>query len=125
MTPYTVLLCDDALFMRAMLRGIVSSAGYEVIGEAGDGRAAVDLYTKLRPDVVVMDMVMPEMSGVDAVREIRKLNPMARIVMCSAMGQQQLVAEAENAGASGFITKPFTASRVLEALNELMNGRAA
>jgi two-component system chemotaxis response regulator CheY len=125
MTSYTVLLCDDALFMRAMLRGIVSSGDYEVIGEAGDGRAAVELYVTLRPDVVIMDMVMPEMSGVDAVREIRAVDPMARIIMCSAMGQQQLVAEAHNAGASGFITKPFTAARVLEALNELVNGRAA
>jgi two-component system chemotaxis response regulator CheY len=125
MTPYTVLLCDDALFMRAMLRGIVSSAGYEVIGEAGDGRAAVELYATLRPDIVVMDMVMPEMSGVDAVRQIRALDQSARIVMCSAKGQQQLVTEAQNAGAMGFITKPFTASRVLEALTELVNGRAA
>lgn len=125
MTSYTVLLCDDALFMRAMLRGIVSSGGYEVIGEAGDGRAAVELYATLRPDVVLMDMVMPEMSGVDAVRQIRAFDPSARIAMCSAMGQQQLVSEAQNAGAMGFITKPFTASRVLEALNELVNGRAA
>jgi two-component system chemotaxis response regulator CheY len=124
MTSYTVLLCDDALFMRAMLRGIVTSGGYEIIGEAGDGRAAVELYATLRPDVVIMDMVMPEMSGVDAVRQIRALDPNARIVMCSAMGQQQLVAEAQNAGAMGFITKPFTASRVLEALAELVNGQS-
>ena len=124
MKSYTVLLCDDALFMRTMLRGIVASGGYEVIGEAGDGRAAVEMYATLRPDLVIMDMVMPEMSGVDAVREIRALDPSARIVMCSAMGQQALVTDALAAGARGFITKPFTASRVLEALVDLV-GEAA
>jgi two-component system chemotaxis response regulator CheY len=120
MTSYTVLLCDDALFMRAMLRGIVTQAGYDVIGDAANGRIAVEQYTALRPDIVFMDMVMPELGGVDAVREICKLDPNARIVMCSAMGQQQIVAEAIQAGAKGFITKPFTASRVLEALADLM-----
>ena len=118
---HTVLLCDDALFMRTMLRGIVSQAGYEVIGEAENGRVAVELYASLRPEIVIMDMVMPELSGVDAVRGIRKLDPNARIVMCSAMGQQALVADALAAGARGFITKPFTASRVLEALVDLMD----
>jgi two-component system chemotaxis response regulator CheY len=118
---HTVLLCDDALFMRTMLRGIVSQAGYEVIGEAENGRVAVDLYTSLRPEIVIMDMVMPELSGVDAVRGIRAIDPNARIVMCSAMGQQALVADALAAGARGFITKPFTASRVLEALVDLMD----
>ena len=118
---HTVLLCDDALFMRTMLRGIVSQAGYEVIGEAENGRVAVELYASLRPEIVIMDMVMPEQSGVDAVRGIRKLDPDARIVMCSAMGQQALVADALAAGARGFITKPFTASRVLEALVDLMD----
>ena len=118
---HTVLLCDDALFMRTMLRGIVSQAGYEVIGEAENGRVAVELYTSLRPEIVIMDMVMPELSGVDAVRGIRQLDPEARIVMCSAMGQQALVADALAAGARGFITKPFTASRVLEALVDLMD----
>lgn len=122
---YSVLLCDDALFMRTMLRGIVSAGGYEVIGEAENGRRAVEQYKALRPDIVVMDMVMPELSGVDAVREIRRLDPGARIVMCSAMGQQQLVSDALEAGARGFITKPFTASRVIEALVDLMQGAAA
>lgn len=118
---HTVLLCDDALFMRTMLRGIVSQAGYEVIGEAENGRVAVELYASLRPEIVIMDMVMPELSGVDAVRGICEIDPNARIVMCSAMGQQALVADALAAGARGFITKPFTASRVLEALVDLMD----
>jgi two-component system chemotaxis response regulator CheY len=120
MNPYTVLLCDDALFMRAMLRGIVSQAGYEVIGEAPNGKVAIEQYVALRPDIVFMDMVMPEMGGVDAVREICRIDPAARILMCSAMGQQQIVAEAIQAGAKGFITKPFTASRVLEAVSDLL-----
>lgn len=92
-----------------MLRGIVTQAGYQVIGEAANGRVAVEQYVPLRPDIVLMDMVMPELDGVDAVREICKIDPAARIVMCNAMGQQQIVAEAIQAGAKGFITKPFTA----------------
>ena len=125
MSSYTVLLCDDALFMRTMLRGIVTAGGFDVVGEAENGRVAVEQYTALRPDVVLMDMVMPELSGVDAVREIRRIDPDARVVMCSAMGQQQLVAEALEAGARGFITKPFTASRVIEALNDVVEGARA
>jgi two-component system chemotaxis response regulator CheY len=122
---HTVLLCDDAVFMRTMLRSIVSSGGYEVIGEADNGRSAVEMYATLRPDIVMMDMVMPELGGVDAVREIRAFDPAARIVMCSAMGQQQIVNDALSAGAAGFITKPFTPSRVLEALLDLVNGVTA
>ena len=122
MTSHTILLCDDALFMRTMLRGIVSQAGYEVVGEAENGRVAVELYVATRPDIVIMDMVMPELSGVDAVRAIRHFDSSARIAMCSAMGQQQLVTDALEAGAGGFITKPFTPSRVLEALIDLMDG---
>ena len=87
---------------------------------APNGRVAVEQYVALRPDIVFMDMVMPEMGGVDAVREICRIDPAARILMCSAMGQQQIVAEAVQAGAKGFITKPFTASRVLEAVSDLL-----
>ena len=119
MSSYTVLLCDDALFMRTMLRGIVTAGGYEILGEAENGRVAVEMYTRLQPDFVLMDMVMPEMGGLDAVREIRQHDPYARVIMCSAMGQQALVEEAMAAGARGFITKPFSASRVLEALADL------
>ena len=122
MTPYTVLLCDDALFMRTMLRGILTQAGFDVIAEAVNGRIAVEQYVATRPDIVFMDMVMPELGGVDAVREICKIDPNARILMCSAMGQQQIVDEAVQAGAKGFITKPFTGSRVLEAVKDLMEG---
>jgi two-component system, chemotaxis family, chemotaxis protein CheY len=119
MTPITVLICDDALFMRTMLRAILAAGDYEVVGEAENGRAAVEMYIRLRPDLVLMDMVMPLMGGLDALREIRAFDPGARVLMCSAMGQQALVDEAMEAGARGFVTKPFTPARVLEALVEL------
>jgi two-component system chemotaxis response regulator CheY len=112
----TVLLCDDSMFTRTMLRGIVETAGCEVVGEAETGRAAVEQYAALRPQLVLMDWVMPEMSGLDAVQEIRRIDPAACIVMCSAMSQHKLVEEAISAGAIGFILKPFTPSNVLEAI---------
>jgi two-component system chemotaxis response regulator CheY len=119
MTPTTVLICDDALFMRTMLRGIVTAGGCEVVGEAENGRAAVEMYIRLRPDVVFMDMVMPLMGGVEALREIRAFDPNAHVLMCSAMGQKQLVDESLEAGARGFIAKPFTAAHVMETLAEI------
>ena len=119
MTAHTVLLCDDALFMRTMLRGIVAAGGYTIVGEAENGQRAVELYKALRPDLVLMDMVMPVMGGLDAVREIRAFDPDARVIVCSAMGQPQLVEDSMTAGAKGFITKPFTSIRVLEALADL------
>jgi len=119
MTPTTVLICDDALFMRTMLRGILGAGGCEVVGEAENGRAAVEMFIRLRPDVVFMDMVMPLMGGVDALREIRTFDPNAHVIMCSAMGQKALVDESLEAGARGFISKPFTAARVMETLNDL------
>jgi two-component system chemotaxis response regulator CheY len=119
MTPPNVLICDDALFMRTMLRGILTAGGCEVVGEADNGRAAVEMYIRLRPDVVLMDMVMPLMGGVEALREIRAFDPNAHVLMCSAMGQRELVDESLEAGARGFISKPFTASQVMEALAEL------
>jgi two-component system chemotaxis response regulator CheY len=119
MTPVTVLLCDDALFMRTMLRSIVTAGGYEVLGEADNGLAAVEMYIRLRPDVVLMDMVMPLMGGLDALREIRAFDPGAVVLMCSAMGQQQLVDESLETGARGFINKPFTAAHVLEVLTQV------
>jgi len=118
---YTVLLCDDAVFIRTMIGGIVAQAGFEVVGEAENGREAVEQYGRLQPDVVVLDIVMPDMSGLEALREIRKANPEACVVMCSAMGQQRLMEEALAEGARGFIVKPFHPSRVVEALTDAMN----
>src|ERR1041384_2461209 len=102
---YTVLLCDDAVFMRTMLSNLVIEAGFEVIGEAANGAEAVEQYRRLQPDVVLLDIVMPEKSGLVALREIRALNPGAKVVMCSSMGQQLFVDEALAEGAKGFIVK--------------------
>ncbi|MBU6365326.1 MAG: response regulator [Gemmatimonadetes bacterium] len=115
-----VLICDDAVFMRTMVGEILRGAGYEVVGEAETGVQAVERYRALQPDLVTMDIVMPDMGGIDAVREIRRLDPAARILMCSAMGQQALVVEAIQAGAGEFVVKPFQPSRVLEAVERLL-----
>jgi two-component system, chemotaxis family, chemotaxis protein CheY len=116
----TVLICDDALFMRNMLADILKGAGFEVVGEAQTGTEAVRRYRELQPDLVTMDIVMPDMGGIDAVREIMKDHPQARILMCSAMGQQALVIEAIQAGARDFVVKPFQPSRVLEAVQRVL-----
>ncbi len=116
----TVLIVDDAIFMRTMISDILKQAGFEVAGEASTGVEAVQKYKELNPDLVTMDIVMPDMGGIDAVREIVKDYPEARILMCSAMGQQGLVVEAIQAGARDFIVKPFQASRVLEAVQRLL-----
>src|ERR1700730_2496326 len=101
-----ILVTDDAAFMRMQLKDMITKAGYEVVGEAENGNVAVELYEKLRPDLVTMDITMPEMDGVSAVKEIRKLDPNAKIIMCSAMGQQNMVLEAIQAGAKDFLVKP-------------------
>ena len=111
----TVLICDDAIFMRTMVGDILTQAGFDIVGEAETGVQAVEKYQTLRPDLVTMDIVMPEMGGIDAVREITRLDPGAKVLMCSAMGQQALVVEAIQAGAKDFVVKPFQPSRVLEA----------
>jgi two-component system, chemotaxis family, chemotaxis protein CheY len=116
----TVLVCDDAIFMRTMISDILSQAGFEIVGEAESGLQAVEKYKVLKPDLVTMDIVMPDMGGIEAVREICKDDPEARILMCSAMGQQALVVEAIQAGAKDFVVKPFQPSRVLEAVQRVL-----
>ena len=117
---HTVLVCDDAIFMRTMITDILSQAGYDIVGEAESGAQAVQRYRDLRPDLVTMDIVMPDMGGIEAVREIVKHDPDAKILMCSAMGQQALVVEAIQAGAKDFVVKPFQPSRVLEAVQHVL-----
>ena len=117
---HNVLICDDAVFMRTMVADILQQAGFEVVGEASTGTQAVEKYLALKPDLVTMDIVMPDMSGIDAVREICKRDPNAKILMCSAMGQQALVVEAIQAGARDFVVKPFQAGRVLEAVQRVL-----
>ncbi len=113
-----VLITDDAAFMRMMIKEILTKNGFEVVGEASDGAQAVELYKELSPDLVTMDITMPEMDGITALKEIKKIDPNARVVMCSAMGQQAMVIDAIQAGAKDFIVKPFQADRVLEAINK-------
>ncbi|MGA2384254.1 MAG: response regulator [Gemmatimonadales bacterium] len=115
-----VLVCDDAIFMRTMISDILTGAGYEVVGEAESGVQAIERYRSLHPDLVTMDIVMPDMGGIDAVRQIVKEDANAKILMCSAMGQQALVVEAIQAGAKDFVVKPFQPSRVLEAVQRVL-----
>jgi two-component system chemotaxis response regulator CheY len=117
---HRVLVCDDAIFMRTMISDILSGAGYEVVGEAETGLQAIERYRALKPDLVTMDIVMPDMGGIEAVREIVREDPNAKILMCSAMGQQALVVEAIQAGAKDFVVKPFQPSRVLEAVQRVL-----
>lgn len=109
-----VLIADDATFMRTVLRKLLAKNGFEVVGEAENGKQAVAKYSELKPDIVTMDITMPEMDGLHAVKEIKKHHPEAKIIMCSAMGQSALVVEAIQAGAKDFIVKPFVEELVIE-----------
>ena len=113
-----ILIVDDAAFMRMMIREILSKSGYEIIGEAADGVQAVQKYKESKPDLVTMDITMPEMDGIQALREIRQFDSSATVIMCSAMGQQAMVIDAIQAGARDFIVKPFQADRVIEAIRK-------
>ena len=115
-----VLVCDDAKFMRMMISTILTGAGWAVVGEAENGLQAVEKYKALCPDIVTMDMVMPEMDGMDALREILKDDPSARVVMCTAVGQDDLIAEANELGASAVLLKPFAPEGLLEIMNKAL-----
>ena len=115
-----VLIVYDAAFMRMMIKDILEKNGFEVVGEASNGQIAVDLYKKEKPDIVTMDITMPDMDGIEAVKQIRAFSPEAKIIMCSAMGQQSMVMDAIRAGAKDFIVKPFQADRVLEAVKKVL-----
>ena len=114
----SILIVDDAAFMRMMIKDILTKNGYEVVGEAANGADAVEKYKELNPDLVTMDITMPEMDGITALKEIKEYDPNAIIIMCSAMGQQAMVIDAIQAGAKDFIVKPFQADRVFEAIQK-------
>ena len=114
----SILICDDAAFMRMMLKDILVKEGYEVIGEAVNGVDGVEKYHSLKPDLVTMDITMPEMDGIAALKAIKQSDASAKIIMCSAMGQQAMVVESIQAGARDFIVKPFQKDRVLEAVKK-------
>ncbi|MDR3706833.1 MAG: response regulator [Capsulimonadaceae bacterium] len=116
----SILVTDDALFMRVMLKTILVGAGYSVTLEAGNGQEALALYRANKPDLVLMDITMPVMDGLTAVKEIKKEFPESKIVMCTAMGQKTMVVDAIRAGAKDFIVKPFQADRVLESVHKVI-----
>ena len=115
-----ILICDDAAFMRMMIKDILTKNGYNVVGEAENGVIAVEKYTETHPDLVLMDITMPEMDGINALKKIKEKDPGASVIMCSAMGQQAMVIESIQAGAKDFIVKPFQADRVLEAVKKVV-----
>ena len=116
----TVLVVDDAAFMRMMLKDILTKVGYDVVGEAADGNEAVAKYNELKPDLVTLDITMPNKDGLQALKEIRANDPNATCIMCSAMGQQAMVIDAIQAGAKDFVVKPFQPDRVLESIHKVL-----
>ena len=115
-----ILICDDAAFMRMMIKDILTKNGYNIVGEAENGAKAVEKYNELKPDLVLMDITMPEMDGIEALKKIKSGDPNASIIMCSAMGQQAMVIKSIQSGAKDFIVKPFQADRVLEAVQKVV-----
>jgi two-component system, chemotaxis family, chemotaxis protein CheY len=114
-----VLIVDDAAFMRMSIRNMLESNGFEIVGEAENGLMAIEKYKELQPEVVTMDITMPEMDGLEALREIKKIDPAASIVMVSALGQEARMKEAIIYGAKGFIVKPFKEEIIVSALSKL------
>lgn len=115
-----VLIVDDAAFMRMMLKDILTKAGYEIVGEAANGNEAFEKYQESKPDLVTMDITMPVCDGIAGLKQIIAADPSAKIIMCSAMGQQAMVIESIQSGAKDFIVKPFQPQRVLEAVKKLI-----
>ena len=115
-----ILICDDAAFMRMMIKDILTKNGYNIVGEAENSAKAVEKYAELKPDLVLMDITMPEMDGIEALKKIKAADANASIIMCSAMGQQAMVIESIQSGAKDFIVKPFQADRVLEAVQKVV-----
>lgn len=115
-----ILIVDDAAFMRMMIKDVLSKNGFVIAGEAENGAKAIEKFKELNPDLVIMDITMPEVDGIQAVKEIKKINGAAKVIMCSAMGQQAMVIEAIQAGAKDFIVKPFQAERIIEAVKKVI-----
>ena len=116
----SILVVDDAAFMRMMLKDILTKNGYAVAGEAGNGQEAYDKYMELKPNLVTMDITMPNVDGIEGLKKIMATDPAAKVVMCSAMGQQAMVIESIQAGARDFIVKPFQPDRVLESIKKVL-----
>jgi two-component system chemotaxis response regulator CheY len=116
-----VLIVDDLTFIKLVLRNELEKAGFRVVGEASDGVEALSLFEEKRPDVVLLDITMPKMDGLTTLRKMLELNPQAKIVMCSALGQQQLIIQAIQAGAKDFIVKPFRPERVISSIKKVLD----
>jgi two-component system chemotaxis response regulator CheY len=116
----TILIADDLSFMRMIQKEILTERGYTIVGEAADGREAVEKFKNLHPDLVLLDITMPNMNGLEAMRKIFALDPRARVIMCSALGQQNLIVEAIRAGVKDFIVKPFKPERILSAIEKAL-----
>lgn len=116
-----ILIVDDAKFMRVTLANILSSEGHDIVGEAQNGQEAVELYEELQPDLVTMDITMPVMDGLEAIRRIIALDDQAKVIVCSAMGQQKVVVEAIELGAKDFIIKPFERTNVIDSVNNVLD----
>ncbi|MDL2288435.1 response regulator [Oscillospiraceae bacterium OttesenSCG-928-F05] len=115
-----ILVVDDAAFMRMMIKEVLTKNGFDVVGEAENGAKAVEKYKELTPDLVIMDITMPEVNGIEALKQIKAMDANAQVIMCSAMGQQAMVIEAIQSGAKDFIVKPFQADRVFEAVKKVL-----
>lgn len=115
-----ILIVDDTLFMRTLLKNILFSGGHDIVGEAGDGDEAIEKFKALKPDLVTMDVVMPKVNGIEALKGIKAFDPNAKVVMCTAVGQEQMVKLAIKTGARGYIVKPFQAPKVLEEIKNVL-----
>jgi two-component system, chemotaxis family, chemotaxis protein CheY len=115
-----IMITDDTLFMRVTLKNILTSNGYDTVIEAENGQVAIEKYAQLKPDLVLMDITMPVLDGISATKAITASDPNAKVVMCTAMGQKNMVIEAIQAGAKDFIVKPFQPERVLESIAKLL-----
>jgi two-component system chemotaxis response regulator CheY len=116
-----ILIVDDTMFMRTLLKNILFSGGHDIVGEAENGEEAIALYGKLKPDLVTMDVVMPKLNGIEALKSIKGTDPKAKVIMCTAVGQEQMVKLAIKTGAKGYIVKPFQAPKVLEEVKNVLS----
>ena len=116
-----VLIVDDLAFIKIVLKDILEKSGFHVVGEASNGKQAISMYQERRPDVVLMDITMPDMDGLTALKKIKEIDPEARVIICSALGQQKLIVQAIQLGARDFIVKPFQPPRVISALKKALD----
>ena len=116
-----ILIVDDSFYMRTMLKNVLTDAGYEVVGEAANGQQAIEMAAATKPDLITLDVILPDNTGLDVLKGIRENDPDVKVVMCSAVGQEVIVNEALESGASAYIVKPFSEEKVLEIVGSALN----